>query len=75
MNSLLVWRSDTAQRPEVPLPAIQLLIGQKRQSLAFNTYSFGQRLDLRKAIDKLRYSDEVMRLLSTNSGSSNPKRK
>ncbi len=56
---------EVMEAKEVPLPTIQLLIGQKRQSLAFSVYSSGQRVDLRKAIDELRYSDEVMRLIRT----------
>lgn len=51
---------EVMEAKEVPLTTIQLLI---RQSLAFNTYSFGQRVDLRKAIDELEYSESVMTLI------------
>ena len=54
---------EVMEAKEVPLPTIQLLIGQKRQSLAFSVYSSGQRVDLRKAIDKLSYAESVMTLI------------
>ena len=48
----------------IALPTIQLLIGhsRKRTMGATAIYSQGDRVDLRKAIMKLRYSPRVMRL-------------
>ena len=42
---------------------VQLLIGHKRASLTYGHYSKGERVKLRKYINKLRYSPEVMRLI------------
>jgi hypothetical protein len=47
------------------LTSLQLTIGHKRQSLTYGHYSQGERLrkELREYINRLRYSDEVMRLI------------
>ena len=49
----------------VPVPTIQLLIGHSRRATMGVTaiYSHGERVDLRRAISKLRYSRNVMRLI------------
>jgi hypothetical protein len=54
----------------VPAPIIQLLIGHSRKSTVGTTaiYSQGQRLNLRHAINKFRYSRGVMRLIRTVDG-------
>jgi integrase len=54
---------EVMEAQEVPPSTIQLIIGHTRQSLALTVYSQGQRVELRKAINKLRYSDDVMRLI------------
>jgi integrase len=54
---------EVMEAKEVPLTTIELLIGHERKSLAFNTYSLGQRVNLREAINKLEYSDSVMALI------------
>ena len=41
----------------------KLLIGHKRASLTYGHYSKGERVKLRKAIEKLKYAPEVMRLV------------
>jgi hypothetical protein len=38
-------------------------IGHKRASLTYGHYSKGERVKLRKAIEKLKYPPEVMRLI------------
>jgi hypothetical protein len=50
----------------VPLSTIQLLVGHSRKKTMGTTavYTRGERVDLRKAIDRLRYSRAVMRLLA-----------
>lgn len=54
---------EVMEAVEVPVSTIQLIIGHTRQSLALTVYSQGQRVQLREAINKLRYSDDVMRLI------------
>jgi integrase len=51
----------------VPIHTIQLLIGHSRRATMGTTaiYAHGERVDLRKAISKLRYPSAVMRLLRT----------
>ena len=45
-------------------PTVKLLIGHARTSLTFGHYSKGERVELRAAIDNLRYGDAVMEELS-----------
>jgi intergrase/recombinase len=52
----------------VPESTTQLIIGHKRQSLTYGHYSKGERLrkdlrEYREYIGRLRYSNEVMRLI------------
>jgi hypothetical protein len=49
----------------VPVPIIQLLIGHSRKATMGTTaiYSQGERVNLRQAINKLRYPRGIMRLL------------
>jgi hypothetical protein len=49
----------------VAVPTIQLLIGHSRKQTMGTTaiYSQGDRVNLRKVINKLRYSPRVMRLI------------
>jgi integrase len=54
---------EALEAAEVPLTTIQLLIGHKRQSLALTKYSTGARVELRKANKKLRYSEDLDRLI------------
>jgi integrase len=54
---------EVMEAAEVPLPTIQLIIGHARQSLTLSAYSKGQRVQLRDAINKLRYAKDVMRLI------------
>ena len=50
----------------VPVHTIQLLIGHSRKQTMCTTaiYTRGERVDLRKVINKLRYSPQVMRLVA-----------
>jgi integrase len=50
----------------VPLSTIQLLVGHSRKKTMGTTavYTQGERVDLRQAIGRLRYSKPVMRLLA-----------
>jgi hypothetical protein len=49
----------------VPVPIIQLLIGHSRRASMGTTaiYSQGERVDLRKAINRLKYPGPIMRLI------------
>ena len=57
--------TGTMEGAGVPLSTIQLLIGHSRRKTMGTTavYTRGERVNLRKAIDRLRYSARVMRLL------------
>jgi integrase len=48
---------------EVPESTVKLLMGHERGSITFGLYSKGHRVDLRKAIERLEYSEEVARLI------------
>ena len=50
----------------VPVPIIQLLIGHSRKATMGTTaiYSKGERVNVRKTINKLHYSRAVMRLIA-----------
>lgn len=48
----------------VPEPTVKLLVGHKRASMTYGRYSKGERVNLRRAIERARYSDEIMGLLS-----------
>jgi integrase len=54
---------EVMEGADVPLSTIQLIIGHKRQSITLRVYSAGKRVQLREAINKLNYSDSVMRLI------------
>jgi hypothetical protein len=56
---------------EVAESTVQLIVGHKRASLTFGQYSKGERVKLRKHINKLKYSPEVVRLIR---GAGNRKR-
>jgi integrase len=58
--------TDMLEGVGVPVPTIQLLVGHSRKKTMGATaiYSQGYRLDLRKAINKLRYSTPVMRAIN-----------
>jgi hypothetical protein len=56
----------------VPESTTQLIVGHKRQSLTYGHYSKGERLrkdlrEYREYIGRLRYSNEVMKLISGES--------
>jgi integrase len=57
--------TEAMEAAGVPESTTQLIIGHKRQSLTYGHYSQGERLrkELRGYINRLRYSDEVMRLI------------
>lgn len=46
---------------EVPESTVKLLIGHKRKSMTYGRYSQGQRVNLRAAIERINYGQEVMR--------------
>ena len=54
---------EVMEAAEVPESTIKLIVGHARQSLTYGLYSKGQRVPLRDAIKKLRYSSGVMRLI------------
>jgi hypothetical protein len=55
----------------VPVHTIQLLIGHSRRGTMGTTaiYTRGERVDLRKVINRLRYSPRVMKLVAVPSRS------
>src|SRR5262245_36903082 len=55
--------TEAMEAAEVPESTTKLLIGHKRGSLTYGHYSKGERVKRRKAINKLNYPPEVMRLL------------
>jgi hypothetical protein len=55
--------TEVMEGAEVPESTTKLLIGQKRASLTYGHYSKGERVKLRRAIEKLKYAPEVMRLI------------
>jgi len=52
------------EQAKAPASTGKLIIGHKRASLTFGRYSRGERVKLREHINKLRYSTDVMRLIS-----------
>src|SRR5262249_39087529 len=54
---------EAMEGAEVPESTVKLLVGHKRASLTFGHYSKGERVALRKAIDRLSYGAEVMKLI------------
>jgi integrase len=54
---------EAMEAAEVPESTTKLIIGHARASMTYGRYSKGQRVQLREAINKLRYSAEVMRLI------------
>ncbi len=48
----------------IPLTTVQLLVGHKRGNITFGRYSKGMLVDLRAAVEKLDWSDEVVALLT-----------
>ena len=55
--------TEVMEAAGVPESTVKLIIGHTRTSLTFGHYSKGVRVDLRAAMNKLRYSKEVMRLI------------
>ena len=55
--------AEAMEAAEVPLSTTQLIMGHKRASLTYGHYSKGERIKLRKYINRLRYSDAVMKLI------------
>jgi integrase len=54
---------EVMEAAEVPESTIKLIVGHARQSLTYGHYSKGQRVEPRKAINKLHYSSGVMKLI------------
>lgn len=55
--------TEAMEAAEVPESTTKLIIGHKRASLTYGHYSKGERVKLREHINKLRYADDVMRLI------------
>ncbi len=53
---------EMMEAAEVPR-SIQLIVGQRRTSLAYGHYSKGKRIKLREYINRLRYWEDVMSLI------------
>lgn len=47
----------------VPESTVKLLVGHKRASMTYGRYSKGERVNLRRAIERAKYSEEIMGLL------------
>ena len=58
--------TEAVEAAEVPESTAKLIIGHARQSLTYGHYSKGQRLGLRKYINKVSYGDAVMRLIRSS---------
>jgi integrase len=54
---------EVMEASEVPESTTKLIVGHARPSLTFGGYSKGERVRLRKVINKLRYPDSVIRLI------------
>ena len=54
---------EAMEAAEISESTTKLIIGHARASMTYGRYSKGQRVQLRDAINKLRYSAEVMRLI------------
>lgn len=54
---------DMMEGNEVPKDTVKLIVGHKRTDLTFGGYSKGQRIELRKVIEKVKYSVQVMKLI------------
>ena len=63
--------TEALEAAEVPESTAKLLIGHARSSLTYGHYSKGDRVKLRKYINKVRYVEPVMRLIR---GSGKPMR-
>jgi integrase len=55
--------AEAMEAAEVPLSTVKLIIGHRRADMTFGHYSKGERVELRKSIDKLKYPKEIMRLI------------
>jgi len=55
--------TEAMEGAEVPESTVKLIIGHARGSLTYGLYSKGQRVQLRDAINKLRYSSRLMKLI------------
>jgi integrase len=64
---------EALEAAAVPESTVKLIVGHARQSMTFGRYSKGVRIDLRKVIEKLRYSPDVMRLIRSTKRSSETK--
>jgi integrase len=62
-HSLRKTFTEVMEEAEVPESTTKLLIGHARKSLTYGLYSKGERVKLRKSINKLRYAGAVMRLI------------
>jgi len=49
---------------EVAESTVKLLVGHKRQSMTYGHYSKGQRVNLRKAIERVDYGPKIMEAIS-----------
>src|SRR5262249_37306900 len=54
---------EAMEGAEVAESTVKLLVGHKRPSLTFGHYSKGERVALRRAINRLSYGAEVMKLI------------
>ena len=62
-HSLRKTFTEAMEAAEVPESTTKIIIGHARQSLTYGHYSKGERVQLREAINKLRYGKGVMRLI------------
>lgn len=57
---------EVMEGAEVPVSTTSLIVGHARQSMTYGHYSKGQRVQLRDAINKLKYSSALMELIRTD---------
>jgi integrase len=64
---------EMMEAAEVPASTTKLIVGHKRPSLTYGLYSKGERVKLRKHINKLSYGDDVMELIRGAGKTQEPK--
>jgi integrase len=68
-HSLRKTFTEAMEAAEVPEPTTKIIVGHTRTSLTYGHYSKGERVALRQAIRKLKYSRQVMDAIRRPEGS------
>ena len=72
-HALRVTFCEVMEGAEVPESTVALLVGHVREAMTYGHYSKGKRVQLRAAIDKLAYGDNVMRLVEAQPTEQRPR--